>query len=127
MVDRTSAEAWVREYIHAWLSYDPEDIGALFADDAEYRYHPQDSPLLGRDAIVESWLSERDEPGTYHAEYQVYAVEDDRAVVVGVSTYFRDETRETITAAYDNCFLIEFDDDGLCRSFTEWFAQRDLT
>jgi hypothetical protein len=127
MVDRSSAEAWVRDYVDAWLSYDPDAIGALFSVEAEYRYHPQDAPLVGRDAIVDSWLAERDEPGTYHADYGVYAVEGDRAVVVGVSTYFRDETHETITATYDNCFLVEFDDKGLCLSFTEWFAQRDLS
>jgi hypothetical protein len=126
MVERAAAEAWIAAYIRAWLSYEPDAIGDLFVEDAEYRYHPHDTPLAGRDAIVDSWLTDRDHPGTYHAEYSLHALDGDRAIFTGVSTYFEDETHETITAVYDNCFLVEFDDDGRCRTFTEWFVQRDL-
>jgi len=31
---------WLDDYVAAWRSYDPEAIGALFSEDAEYRYHP---------------------------------------------------------------------------------------
>jgi hypothetical protein len=124
VVERNRVEEWVEEYVAAWLSYDPEAIGGLFSEDAEYRYHPFDPPLVGREEIVEAWLSGRDDPGTYHADYSVYAVEGDRAVITGVSTYFKDSGREVITAAYDNCFLVEFDEEGRCASFTEWYAKR---
>jgi hypothetical protein len=127
MVERATAEAWVDAYVQAWLTYDPDAIGVLFTEEAEYRYHPHDTPLVGRDAIVASWLADRDGPGTYHAAYGLYALDGDRAVVTGVSTYFEDETHEKITAVYDNCFLVEFDEDGRCRSFTEWFVERDLS
>lgn len=126
MVERDAAEAWVEAYVKAWLTYDPDAIADLFAEDAEYRYHPDSAPIVGRDEIVESWLSDRDDPGTYHADYSVYALDGDRCVVTGVSTYFQDDTHETITAVYDNCFLVDFDDDGACRSFTEWFVERRL-
>ena len=32
---------------------------ALFAEQAEYRYHPYDEPIVGRDAVVESWFGAR--------------------------------------------------------------------
>lgn len=121
---RAAAERWVEAYVAAWLTYDPQAIGDLFAEDAEYRYNPYDPPVTGRDDIVDSWLAERDDPGTYHGDYRVYAVEDDRAVITGVTTYFEDEARERIVAVYDNCFLVEFDDEGRCVSFTEWFIER---
>jgi nuclear transport factor 2 (NTF2) superfamily protein len=124
MVDRALAEDWVRRYVDAWLSYDPSTIGDLFGEDAEYRYRPNGEPVIGREGIVESWLATRDDPGTYHADYSVFAVEGERAVVTGVSTYFEDDGREAISAVYDNCFLIEFDDEGRCLSFTEWFIER---
>jgi hypothetical protein len=25
---------------------------------------------------------------------------------------------------YDNCFVMQFDSEGRCREFTEWFIQR---
>ena len=39
----------------AWKTYDRDQVAALFAEDATYRYHPFDSGddvLRGRDAIV---------------------------------------------------------------------------
>ena len=70
----------------------------LFAEDAEYRYHPYDEPIRGREAIVESWLGEatateasdtRRAEGTYDAAYRPVAVDGDVAVAVGTSTYTR--------------------------------------
>ena len=61
------AARWLDAYVEAWRSYDPAAIGALFADDAEYRYHPWDEPLHGRDAIVASWTGDKDAPGSWEA------------------------------------------------------------
>ena len=122
--------AWLERYVAAWESYDPAAVGALFAEAAEYRYHPADEPIVGRAAIVASWVtpegaaSGRDEPGTYAARYEPYAVEGARAVAVGWSRYWTDASRATERATYDNCFLLEFDDDGRCRAFTEFFRER---
>lgn len=129
-MDRQDVQAWLDGYVRAWESYDPDAIGALFADDAEYRYHPADEPVRGRDAIVRSWTqpdgdaSGRDESGTYQAHYEPWAVDGNRAVAVGWSRYWTDATRSTERATYDNCYLLEFDPDGRCRSFTEFFRER---
>ena len=59
---------------------------ALFADDAVYRYHPWDgagSEVVGREAIIASWLGDRDDPGSWSAEYRPWLVAGDRAVAVG--------------------------------------------
>lgn len=123
-------QAWLDHYLAAWESYDPGMIGDLFTDDAEYRYHPFDEPLVGRNAIVASWItpegsaSGRDEPGTYAAHYEPFAVEGSRAVAVGWSRYWKDARREVEASTFDNCFLLEFDTAGRCRSFTEFFRER---
>jgi hypothetical protein len=31
-----------------------------------------------------------------------------------------------VNEAYDNCFVMRFDSDGLCREFTEWFMKRPM-
>ena len=123
-------QAWLDGYVAAWESYDPATIGDLFTEDAEYRYHPADEPVVGRDAIVASWVapeapaSGRDEPGTYASHYEPFAVEGSRAVAVGWSRYWEDAARALAQSTFDNCFLLEFDAAGRCRSFTEFFRER---
>ena len=131
-MDRSGVQDWLDRYSSAWLTYDEAEIASLFSDDAVYRYHPWDDGddvLRGREAIVTSWVapegsaSSRDAPGTYESHYEPYAVEGNRAVAVGTSTYWTDRTRATIRVIYHNVFLLEFDADGRCRSFTEVFIQ----
>jgi ketosteroid isomerase-like protein len=110
---------WLDAYIEAWKTYDPDQIGRLFADDVEYRYHPFDEPLRGRDAVVADWLANRDEPGTWEAAYEPWAVEGSRAVATGTSRY--DDARSKRT--YHNVFLLEFDPAGACTAFTEVFIE----
>jgi ketosteroid isomerase-like protein len=121
-MDRPTLQRWLDAYVAAWRSNDSAAIGELFAADAEYRYHPADEPVRGREAIVASWLDDPDEPGTWDAWYEPFAVEGDRGVAIGVSTYF-DSDRKPVRV-YDNAFAMEFDKDGRCTSFTEWFRQR---
>lgn len=127
---REEVQAWLDRYVAAWETYDPAAIGDLFSEDAAYRYHPADEPIIGRAAIVAAWVtpegnaSSRDEPGTYAASYEPYAVEKARAVAVGWSRYWTDATHAVEDSTFDNCFLLEFDEGGRCRSFTEFFRQR---
>jgi ketosteroid isomerase-like protein len=117
---RDDAARWLDAYIAAWRSYDPDAIGALFADDAEYRYHPWDEPVRGRDAIVEDWRSNRDAPDAWHAEYTPFAVEGDRVAATGTSRYDDADGKRT----YHNVFLIRFDGGGRAREFTEVYAEQ---
>jgi hypothetical protein len=112
------AARWLDAYIEAWRTYDPAAIGALFADEAEYRYHPWDEPLHGRAAIVASWTDDKDAPGSWEAHYAPWAVDGNRVVATGTSRYV-EESR-----TYHNVFLIEFDHAGTATSFTEVFAQQ---
>jgi ketosteroid isomerase-like protein len=129
-MDRERVQAWLDRYVEAWETYDEAVIRELFSDDVEYRYHPADEPIRGRDAVVRSWVepegnaSDRDEPGTYTARYEPYAVDGARAVAVGESLYYSDASRHKLERAYDNCFLLEFDGDGRCRRFTELYVKR---
>ena len=52
------------------------------------------------------------------------AVDGARAVGVGTSTYRTDATRQIVRTVYHNVYLLEWDGDGRCRSFTEIYAER---
>lgn len=116
-------QAWLERYVAAWRANDRDLIAALFSEDAEYRYHPYgDDALHGADAIAESWLEQPDDPGSWDAEYEVWAVEGDRAVATGFSRY--DANASNPERTYSNCYLLEFAGDGRCRSFTEFYMLR---
>ncbi|MGA8804093.1 MAG: nuclear transport factor 2 family protein [Solirubrobacterales bacterium] len=128
---REDVDRWLKDYVAAWKSYDRGQIEALFAEDISYRYHPEDDAIEGRAAVVESWLGEgdhadastRDEPGTYDAAYRAVAVDGQVAVATGMSSY-RESPDGPVARVYDNCFVMQFDSEGRCREFTEWFIQR---
>jgi ketosteroid isomerase-like protein len=130
-VTRDEVNRWLGDYVQAWMTYDREQVEALFAEDISYRYHPYDDPIEGREAMVESWLaagedsdaSSRDEPGTYEAFYRCVAADDDMAVAVGTSSY-KEAPDGPVARVYDNCFVMRFDSEGRCREFVEWFMKR---
>jgi ketosteroid isomerase-like protein len=113
---RERVQAWLDAYVDAWRSYDADAIGDLFSDDAEYRYHPYDEPLRGRQAIVDDWLGDRDESGSWEAAYTPLLVDGDRAVATG-------ETRYAEGRTFSNIFVLAFEGEGRCREFTEWYME----
>ena len=72
---------WVAGYVAAWESNDPEQIGALFTDDAVYLTAPDVEPRRGREAIVAGWLEDLDEPGTWSFDWKIVDEHDDFVVV----------------------------------------------
>jgi hypothetical protein len=114
MSDWDDVTDWMDRYRKAWTSNAPDDIRALFTEDAEYLYHPWDEPTVGADAIVESWLDGRDEPGDWEFEWHPVAREGGTAVVEGRTVYHSERT-------YRNLWVIELGDDGRASRFTEWF------
>jgi hypothetical protein len=129
-MDQEAAQDWLDRYVDAWKSYNPEDIAGLFTEDVAYRYHPYDDPIVGRAAVVASWLGEsasadqstRDAPGTYEAQYSPVAIDGDTVVATGTSRY-RDVPGGPVVRVYENCFVIRFDGEGRCREFTEYFLR----
>jgi hypothetical protein len=121
---RETAATWLRAYVRAWETYDPDAVADLFSEDATYSYFPFDEPIRGRLAIVASWLEGKDPAGTYEARYEPVAIDGKLAVAQGRSRYFKDASKTELVREYDNVFLIEFDDQGRCRFFREWYMGR---
>jgi SnoaL-like domain len=120
-MDQAGAQRWLERYVEAWRSNDRDMIADLFTEEVSYRYHPYDEPVVGRDKLVDSWLEHPDEPDSWDAEYTPYALQGDRLVAVGKSRY--NATDEHAARTYHNAFLIEFDEGGRCRSFTEYYVK----
>lgn len=129
-MDQQAAQHWLDRYVAAWMSYDPDDITGLFSQHVAYRYHPYDEPIVGRAAVVASWLGEgasgdqstRDAPGTYEAQYSPVAIDGDTVVATGTSRY-REVPGGPVVRVYENCFVMRFDGEGRCREFTEYYLR----
>jgi hypothetical protein len=120
MIDTQSVQKWLDDYVSAWKSYDPAAIGALFSEDAKYRYNPYDEPVTGWEAIVANWLENRDTPDTYSGDYKVVAVNGNTAVSNGHTHYYQADGK-TLERQYNNIFMLKFDDAGRCQDFCEWY------
>ena len=120
---RDDVQGWLDRWVEAWRAYDAAAIGALFAEDATYKYHPYDAEAtVGREAIVaEGFLREaRDTPShDWTAHYEPYAVEGDRAVATGESRYTNPDG--SLRDRFFNVWVLRFDDAGRCAAFVEYF------
>ncbi len=93
MIDRKFAAEWLDRYVAAWRSYDPNTIGALFADDVRYYYTPYADPLIGREAVVKSWIENQEPPQTWEAHYEPIAVDGQTVVANGSAAIMRTTAR----------------------------------
>lgn len=116
MTDSTTVTAWMNGYLRAWDSNDPDDIRALFTDDAEYATAPTVAPRVGIGAIVDGWLDDQDQPEDYTFTWHELGIDGDLAFVQGETAYV-DGRR------YANLWVIRFADDGRASSYTEWYMR----
>lgn len=108
----TKTSEWLAAYEKAWRSKDPADVREVFADDAEYRFRPDDpEPTRGIDAIIEMWPDEPVEP--VH-ELSVLVESDDIGIVSGWVDYPGHQR-------YSNLWEVHFAPDGRAQLFVEWF------
>ncbi|MBO3748749.1 nuclear transport factor 2 family protein [Streptosporangiaceae bacterium NEAU-GS5] len=115
MTDLDTVTTWIAGYVKAWNSNDPEQIGALFTEDADYYTEPYARAWHGRQGIVEGWLAIKDEPGAATFEWHPVSVTGDVAVVQGITVY-SDKT-------FSNLWVIRLAADGRCREYTEWWME----
>jgi ketosteroid isomerase-like protein len=107
---------WVTDYRAAWDSNDPDDIAALFTEDALYYTEPFTEPSRGREAIVQNWLDNADQPGDTTFEWKPVVETDEVGIIQAVTSY-----PHTI---YSNLWVIRFDDDGRATEFTDWWMEQ---
>lgn len=110
---------WLEKYRTAWASNEPDDIRALFTEDATYAGSPFSAdPWRGHDAIVAGWIEHADAPGDYTFEGAPLAYADGIGFVQG-------QTKYSNGTNYANLWVIHFAPDGRATSFVEWYMSPD--
>jgi uncharacterized protein (TIGR02246 family) len=120
-MDADGFRAWLDAYFAAWVSNDPDEVAALFSEDARYWTGPFVEPWVGRDVITKRWTGGGKEDVEHSSE--VLGVEGD----VGVA-HWSVRTRgpgAAVIVEMDGILVITFDEQGRCREHREWFASRE--
>lgn len=107
---------WVENYRLAWESNEPAEIRALFTEDAEYFTEPYTEPRRGQDAIVETWIENKDEPGEASFTWTPISLTDDGIGVLQAITEYASPRR-----LYYNLWVVKLARDGRATHFTEWY------
>lgn len=118
-MDRSDVDSWIDGYVRAWGTNDPEDIGAMFTDDARYYTAPYREPWAGRTTIVAEWIARKDQPGAWEFRYEVLGIDGELAFVRGWTRYAA--SAEEPEAEYSNLWVIRLTEDGKCSEFIEWW------
>jgi hypothetical protein len=127
-IDRALVLRWLDAHDAAWRAADPAVIAGLFSPDAVYHLGPWDAPwrgldgpFRGADAIAAGWLAGGIEGEDFTADAEILALEGARAVVRRRITYF--EPDGSVESRYDTCWVVDFDADGRCAEYQEWYVE----
>lgn len=115
--------SWMTDYGHASLKNDPQASANLFALEARYYENPFDDPIEGRVAIYEYWNNGAQTLKDKEATFEILSVHDNTGIARWQSSFTVIESGKRI--ALDCLFVVEFDNDGLCYTFREWWHIRD--
>lgn len=95
---------WITAYRKAWESNAPEDIAAVFTENATYFKEPFTPPVVGLPAITEMWLEHKDDPGTTTFTWTPVVETAELAIIQGETVYS--------TVTYSNLWVIRLDASG---------------
>jgi ketosteroid isomerase-like protein len=127
-VTHDAVERWLAAHDAAWRSADAAEIADLFSEDAVYHLGPWDEPwrglegpFRGRDAIAAGWIEGGIASERFSTDSEILAIEGLRAVVRRRITYL--EADGSVESRYDTCWLVDFDADGRCAEYQEWYVE----
>jgi len=114
---------WMEAYGRASAENDPFTSANLFAENARYYETPFAEPMIGRKAIFEYWNDGARNLKDKESTFEILSVNGNRGIARWQSKFTVIESGKRL--ALDCVFIVEFDDDGLCRTFREWWHTRD--
>lgn len=114
---------WMAAYGRASAQNDPRASADLFAQDARYYNSPFDEPMIGRDAIFDYWNKGAQNLQDKESTFEILSVQNNRGVAHWGSKFTAIESGKRLVL--DCLFVVEFDDEGLCQIFREWWHIRE--
>jgi hypothetical protein len=115
---------WMDTYGKASKENDPKGSSELFALDAKYYETPFEESMIGREAIYHFWLKGARALKDKENSYEIFSVKDNLGIARWQSKFTVINSGKSL--ALDCLFLVEFDENGLCRVFREWWHTREM-
>jgi hypothetical protein len=122
-VNETDLKAWLEGYRQAWETRNPEAAAALFSEDAKYYETPFLAPARGQAGVRDYWANATRNQSDVAFSYEILSVSGDRCIARWWATFKR--VSSGVTASLDGIFLLEFNDEGLCRDLREWWHRAE--
>ena len=118
-MEQPNLEQWLSEYGRAWENKDARSFVRLFGEHVRYFWTPIEEPKQGRNALEEAFQDAvlRQEDIRFTAE--ILGVRDRKGIAHWQCSFHRPRSRCAVRL--DGIFVMEFDEDGLCDVFREWW------
>jgi hypothetical protein len=116
--------SWLEMYGKASQENDAQASADLFSLNARYYETPFDEPMIGRKAIYEYWNKGAQTLKDKESAFEILSVKDSLGIARWQSKFTVIESDKRF--ALDCLFVIEFNDDGLCQTFREWWHLKNL-
>jgi len=117
-------ESWLKGYEEAWETLDADKAAMLFTEDATYQEEPYKDPFQGRKDIHEYWSTVTADQKDVDFTFEVLTVMGNTGTAHWHSEFIQPSSGSTIIL--DGIFLLEFSQEGLCRSLKEWWHFRAI-
>jgi hypothetical protein len=119
-MDLDAFAGWLERYFAAWASNDPDEVTALFAEDAVYAYGPFSDEAHGREEIVRRWVQGGAQPGL-RMTFEPLAAVGERGIAHFAVSFEEAQGRVQM----DGILVCDFDAEGLCTLHREWYHLRE--
>jgi len=116
-------QAWMKSYGKASRENDARASADLFSLDAKYYETPFAEPIIGRQAIFQYWNDGAQKLRDKQSIFEILAVNDNLGIAHWQSKFTAIESEKRFVL--DCLFIVDFDDEGLCRTFREWWHIQD--
>jgi hypothetical protein len=122
-MDEAEFSEWLEHYRQAWENRDPQAAARLFSRQATYQETPFDVPMQGEAEIVEYWSEVPRSQQAIQFSWQVLAVSGQTGIAHWQARFWR--VPDGPQVHLDGVLVAEFDPEGLCRVFREWWHRQE--
>ena len=122
-MDANGFNQWLAQYGAAWQNRDPQAAVRLFTADASYQETPFDIPMQGSQEIREYWEDVPRFQEDISFQWEVYCMTGGRGIAHWQAEFIRRSSGERVRL--DGILAADFDAQGLCRSFREWWHRQE--
>lgn len=122
MLTLNSFKTWMDRYGKASEDSDPKGAAELFTQNAVYYETPFDDPMIGHNTIYRYWGEAAQYLKDVQFSYEILAVAGNLGIALWQAKFVSVKSGNHV--ALDGVFLVEFDEQGKCSRFREWWHRQ---